>query len=150
MDSILSCHWHDQDGAWELTVRRNGPAWELFASAPFGSESLPFADPDEVRRLAQTLLDLPAEPEPYEFEWTLSRTDFAHTERERTLFATLAVGLDPDDGHRPYLAYQSSHHLRAFAALGLEVICEDPPVDHLRAQAHAFLTNCPAPPPLQP
>ncbi|MFF2077255.1 hypothetical protein ACFVXG_21140 [Kitasatospora sp. NPDC058162] len=150
MDPILSCQWFDQQGEWELTVRHNGSEWELLASAPSWSESLPFAGPDEVRRLAQAFLDLPAEPEPYEFEWTLSRTEFARTEQERTLFATLAVGLDPDDGHRPYLAYQSSHHLGGNASLGLEVICEDPPVDHLRAQAHAFLTNCPGPPPLRP
>ncbi|MEU4299149.1 hypothetical protein [Kitasatospora aureofaciens] len=149
MDPMLSCRWRDQDGEWELSVRHNGSDWQLFAAAPLWSESLPFAGPDEVRRLAQALLDLPADPEPYEFEWELSRTEFARTEKERTHFATFAVGLDPTDDHRPYLAYQSYHQLGQATGLGLEVICEDPPVDHLRAQAHAFLTNCPGPPPLR-
>ncbi|MBV2155472.1 hypothetical protein [Kitasatospora sp. SUK 42] len=141
MDPILSCRWHDQDGEWALTVSHNSGNWELLATAPLWSESLPFAGPDEVRRLAQALLDLPAEPEPYEFEWQLSRTEFARTENERVHFATFAVGLDPTDGHRPYLAYQSYYHRGQATGLGLEVICEDPPVDHLRAQAHAFLTS---------
>ncbi|MFD5465245.1 hypothetical protein ACFWIQ_20805 [Kitasatospora sp. NPDC127059] len=148
MDPILSCRWLDQRGEWELAIRHNGTDWELLAAAPFWSESLPFADPDEVRRFAQALLDLPAEPEPYEFEWQLSRTDVTDTGtgKQHDLYATLTVGLDPLDDHRPYLAYQSYHHLSHSTALGMEVICEDPPVDHLRAQAHAFLTNCPGPP----
>ncbi|RKT18969.1 hypothetical protein BX285_3409 [Streptomyces sp. 1114.5] len=150
MDPTLHCHWHDKNGQWALTVSHNGHDWELFAATPFGSESLPFADPDEVRQLAQALLDLPAEPEPYEFEWELSRTEGARTERERTRFATFAVGLDPTDDHRPYLAYQSYTHTGQATALGLEAVCEDPPVDELRAQAHAFLTNLPCPPPTQP
>ncbi|MQS11364.1 hypothetical protein F7Q99_03420 [Streptomyces kaniharaensis] len=145
MDPILSCHWRDPDGDWALTVSRNGTTWELLAAAPRWSETLPFADPDDVRRLAQTLLDLPAEPEPYEFEWQLSRTENERTENERTHFATFAVGLDPTDGHRPYLAYQSYYHRGQATGLGLEVICEDPPIDQLRAQAHAFLTSLPSP-----
>ncbi|MFJ9842621.1 hypothetical protein ACIRYZ_19495 [Kitasatospora sp. NPDC101155] len=148
MDPILSCRWHNRDGEWALTVSHNGNSWELYAAAPLWSESLPFADPDDVRRLAQALLDLPAEPEPYEFEWQLSRTEFERTDKERIHFATFAVGLDPTDGHRPYLAYQSYYHRGQATGLGLEVVCEDPPIDHLRAQAHAFLTNCPGP--LQP
>ncbi|GAB7186001.1 hypothetical protein ATKI12_5832 [Kitasatospora sp. Ki12] len=144
-DLSLHCHWRDEDGPWALTVSHNGREWELFAAAPFGSESLPFADPDEVRQLAQALLDLPAEPEPYEFEWALSRTEFARTKRERTCSATFAVGLDPSDGHRPYLAYQSYFHWGQTTALGLEVVCDDPPVDDLRAQAHAFLAGFPDP-----
>ncbi|MFD7585420.1 hypothetical protein ACFV84_08345 [Kitasatospora sp. NPDC059811] len=147
MDPILSCHWHDQDGEWALSVSRNGGGWELLAAAPRWSESLPFAGPEDVRRLAQALLDLPSDPEPYEFEWQLSRTEFERTENERTHFATLAVGLDPTDGHRPYLAYQSYYHRGQASGLGLEVICEDPPVDRLRAQAHALLTDLPGPPP---
>ncbi|MFI6155457.1 hypothetical protein ACIBCA_22550 [Kitasatospora sp. NPDC051170] len=136
MNPILSCRWHDREGEWALTVAHNASGWELMASAPRWSESLPFSDPDDVRRLAQALLDLPAEPEPYECEWQLTRTD-----HERTHFATFAVGLDPDDDHRPYLAYQSYYHVGQATGLGLEVICENPPVDHLRAQAHAFLTT---------
>ncbi|WP_030240608.1 hypothetical protein [Streptomyces sp. NRRL S-350] len=150
MDPTLHCRWHNEDGQWALTVSHNGDDWELFAATPHGSERLPFANPDEVRQLAQALLDLPAEPEPYEFEWQLSRTELARTGRELTRFATFAVGLDPTDGHRPYLAYQSYFHWDQTTALGLEVICEDPPVDHLRAQAHAFLTSLPCPPPAQP
>ncbi|MER6302955.1 hypothetical protein ABT247_25840 [Kitasatospora sp. NPDC001539] len=146
MDPILSCRWHDQDGEWALTVSRSGNGWELSAAAPLYSESLPFADPDDVRRLAQALLDLPTDPEPYEFEWQLSRTESERTGDEKTHFATLAVGLDPTDDHRPYLAYQSYYHRGQATGLGLEVICEDPPIDHLRAQAHAFLTDCPGPP----
>ncbi|WP_188301593.1 hypothetical protein [Streptomyces sp. CBMA156] len=145
MDPIISCRWQDPNGEWALTVGHNGDGWELLAAAPAWSESLPFADPDDVRRLAQALLDLPAEPEPYEFEWQLSRTEPAQAKGERTHFATFAVGLDPTDGHRPYLAYQSYYHLGQATGLGLEVICEDPPVDHLRAQAHAFLTTFPGP-----
>ncbi|MER7756001.1 hypothetical protein [Kitasatospora sp. NPDC097643] len=144
MEPILSCHWQNPDGEWALTVSRNGGSWELSASAPRWSESLPFEGPDDVRRLAQALLDLPCEPEPYECEWQLSRTEFASTDKERTHFATFALGLDPTDGHRPYLAYQSYYHTGQATGLGLEVICENPPVDHLRAQAHAFLTNLPA------
>ncbi|MFJ9454622.1 hypothetical protein ACIRST_06020 [Kitasatospora sp. NPDC101447] len=149
-DQTLHCQWHDQAGHWALTVSHNGREWELFAAGPFGSESLPFAHSDEVRRLAQALLDLPAEPEPYEFEWELSRTEFARTESERNHFATFAVGLDPSDDHRPYLAFQSYFHWGQTTALGMEVVCDDPPVDDLRAQAHAFLTGFPGPTHPQP
>ncbi|MEU8924921.1 hypothetical protein AB0D10_28945 [Kitasatospora sp. NPDC048545] len=145
MDLTLHCHWRDLNGPWALTVSHNGHEWQLFAGTPVGSESLPFAGPDEVRRLAQALLDLPAEPEPYECEWQLSQTEVIHDKREFTHYATFAVGLDPSDGHRPYLAYQSYFHWGQTTALGLEVICEDPPVDDLRAQAHAFLTGLPGP-----
>ncbi|MFB7126023.1 hypothetical protein DR950_13090 [Kitasatospora xanthocidica] len=142
MDPIISCRWQDPSGEWALTVGHNGDAWELLASAPSSSESIPFANPDEVRRLAQALLDLPAEPEPYEFEWQLSRSGPAPAPGgPQPHFATFAVGLDPTDDHRPYLAYQSYYDLGRATGLGLEVICEDPPVDHLRAQAHAFLTT---------
>ncbi|MFJ2189413.1 hypothetical protein ACIOJE_15925 [Kitasatospora sp. NPDC087861] len=150
MDPVLSCRWHDQDGEWELSVSRNGGGWELIAAAPRWSESLPFAGPEDVRRLAQALLDLPADPEPYEFAWELSRTEFERTEKERTHFATFAVGLDPADDHRPYLAYQSYYHWGQTTALGLEVVCEDPPVDHLRAQAHALLSDLPGSTSTQP
>ncbi|MFE4513884.1 hypothetical protein ACFRMQ_06745 [Kitasatospora sp. NPDC056783] len=145
MDPIISCRWQDRNGEWALAVGHNGAGWELLASAPAWSESFSFANPDEVRRLAQALLDLPAEPEPYEFEWQLSRTEPAPAKGELTHFATFAVGLDPTDGHRPYLAYQSYYDLGRVTGRGLEVICEDPPVDHLRAQAHAFLTTFPTP-----
>ncbi|MFF4379751.1 hypothetical protein [Kitasatospora sp. NPDC001547] len=169
MNPIISCRWQDRTGEWALTVGHSGDDWELLASTPYWSESIPFANPEEVRRLAQALLDLPAEPEPYEFEWQLSRSRptrsagsagptgspgslSAGTEaadptpdgsEPQPHFATFAVGLDPTDDHRPYLAYQSYYDLGRATGLGLEVICEDPPVDHLRAQAHAFLTTFP-------
>ncbi|MFD7905887.1 hypothetical protein ACFV4G_27045 [Kitasatospora sp. NPDC059747] len=147
---ILDCQWHDPQGDWHLSVIRNESAWELFAAAPVHSETIPFDGPDDVRRLAQALLDLPAEPEPYEFEWHLSRTEDTRPGDGHTLFATFTVGLDPADDHRPYLAYQSYYHRGHSTALGLEVICEDPPIDRLRAQAHALLTSLPQPQPLPP
>ncbi|MEU9077486.1 hypothetical protein ACFYUY_11040 [Kitasatospora sp. NPDC004745] len=150
MDPILSCLWQDQDGEWALTVSHHDDGWELVAAAPHWSESLPFTDRDEVRRLAQALLDLPADPEPYECEWHLSRSESDGSEGEHTHYATFAVGLDPTDDHRPYLAYQSYYHRGHGAALGLEVICEDPPVDQLRAQARAFLAGLRDDPPRRP
>ncbi|MFJ4187898.1 hypothetical protein [Kitasatospora sp. NPDC089509] len=154
MDPILDCHWRDQDGGWALTVGRNGAEWELFAAGPQWSESLPFAGPDEVRRLAQALLDLPAEPEPYECAWQLSRRGQTAAGGRPDRHASLTVGLDPGGDHRPYLAYRSfpdpGHATGHAPGLDFEAICEDPPVDHLRAQAHAFLTNCPGPPPRWP
>ncbi|MEV7596292.1 hypothetical protein AB0O91_02775 [Kitasatospora sp. NPDC089797] len=150
MDPILDCHWRDQDGGWALTVGLNGTDWELFAAGPQWSESLPFAGPDEVRRLAQALLDLPADPEPYECAWRLARKGRAAAGEQHGRYATLTVGLDPADDHRPYLAYRSFHDPGHTTGPGFEVICEDPPVDHLRAQAHAFLTNCPGPRPRWP
>ncbi|MFE6055620.1 hypothetical protein ACFQ6N_33145 [Kitasatospora sp. NPDC056446] len=146
MDPIITCAWQDESGDWALLVEQNGSDWELVAITPYGSESLPFERPDEVRRLAQALLDLPAEPEPYRFEWELSRTEPSRNQRESTHFATFTVGLAAQADHRPYLAYQSYFALDRTTSLGMQAFCEDPPVDLLRTQAHAFLTTAPGPP----
>ncbi|MGA5819311.1 hypothetical protein ACPC54_15845 [Kitasatospora sp. NPDC094028] len=143
MDPVLECQWRDELGWWSLSVHRAGDGWELQAGHPWTTETIPFAGPEEVRRLAQALLDLPTEPVPYQCEWELSGPEVdAAGERQPTL-ATLAVGLSRRDGHRPYLAYQSYYENVRGGALGMEAICTDLPVDALRAQAHALLSGLP-------
>ncbi|MER7848186.1 hypothetical protein ABTZ03_30080 [Kitasatospora sp. NPDC096077] len=140
MDPVLECAWRDDHGWWWLQVQRSGDGWELEAGSPHCSETIPFADPDEVRRLARTLLALPAEPEPYEAEWELSGPEIGVAGRRQPTGATLHVGLSRQEGHRPYLAYQSYYTTSLGPALGLEVFCENAPLADLRPQAQALLT----------
>ncbi|MFF2044126.1 hypothetical protein ACFVVX_27265 [Kitasatospora sp. NPDC058170] len=139
MDLVLHCRWRDDaDGEWVFGVGRapggSGSGWQFLAGAPGRSETLPFEDTEQVGAFARALLELPREPEPFEQEWQLART-----ENGRTHFATLAVGLDPLDDHRPYLAYQSYYAVSRATALGLELVCEGLPVEHLREQARTLL-----------
>ncbi|MFG3055239.1 hypothetical protein ACGFZP_30430 [Kitasatospora sp. NPDC048239] len=165
MDLVLHCRWRDDaDGEWVFGVGRapdgSGSGWQFLAGAPGWSETLPFEDTEQVGAFARALLELPHDepppeqpphedlppeqlprgPEPFEQEWQLART-----ENGRTHFATLAVGLDPLDDHRPYLAYQSYYAASRATALGLELIYEGLPVDHLREQARTLLTTLTGP-----
>ncbi|MEU6758124.1 hypothetical protein [Streptomyces sp. NPDC046685] len=119
--------------------------WLLMAALPVFSEFLAFDDAAHAREFARAVLGLPLTPEPYERELHLSET------RTRTLLsgpatevrsAGLSVGRDPADGLRAYFAYQSYYAFPGepqYAALGLEVVCEDVDVPRAHAEARALL-----------
>ncbi|MDH6125757.1 hypothetical protein P3T39_002714 [Kitasatospora sp. GP82] len=119
--------WRDDEGGeWVLAVGR-GPAgeWVLDAGSPRWQETLPFQGAEKVGEFAQAVLDLPVEPEPYEWELTLSEPH--PSSNGSVLVATLTIGRDGADAHLPYLLYQSYYTfpLRPDATgLGLEVLCE--------------------------
>ncbi|KJS62939.1 hypothetical protein [Streptomyces rubellomurinus] len=142
MDPIIDCESHDEQGWWSLSVQRAGDGWELEVGNRWGSETMPFAGPDEVREFARTLLDLPTEPAPYQYDWEFedpgdpSGWPFPGG-------ATLHLATEPQADHRPYFVFQSWSNTRLGPALGLEVVCDNVPVEELRTQARALLSSLP-------
>jgi hypothetical protein len=142
---VFSCRWRLPDGESVLAIgHRPGPEgreWLLLAGVRVWSETLPFEDASQVREFARAVLELPTSPEWYERGFGLSRRT-KDGEWERTHSADLVVALDPSDGYRPYLSYQSYYEFQErpkSAALGLQVLLEDPARGPLRAQARALL-----------